>query len=202
MLASAMNFAIGFFGYPFEGQYQQSITIEADGVSIGSTLTALAMIWPNCMKFNNTLAPYKTYVIHRCLLAWQLTPLLWFVVVPMPKTRPRAIVVTGTLHVGQKDTWRVPRSVYRNSWTGLISQLKMYSSCNNFVPTRYCHFRFLLMQYLMFSIYADRRSRLLKVLRTLYGGWMGRLQLRVCLQPFFSNSCSDVALSSLDLTFW
>ncbi|KAF9480866.1 phosphoglycerate mutase-like protein [Pholiota conissans] len=41
MLASAMNFAIGFFGYPFEGQYQQSITIEAEG-------------------FNNTLAPYKT----------------------------------------------------------------------------------------------------------------------------------------------
>ncbi|KAF8626245.1 hypothetical protein AX15_004924 [Amanita polypyramis BW_CC] len=41
MLASALNFAIGFFGYPFEGQYQQSITIEAD-------------------KFNNTLAPYMT----------------------------------------------------------------------------------------------------------------------------------------------
>ncbi|KAF8898246.1 histidine phosphatase superfamily [Gymnopilus junonius] len=41
MLASAMNFAIGFFGYPFDGQYQQSITIEADG-------------------FNNTLSPYKT----------------------------------------------------------------------------------------------------------------------------------------------
>ncbi|KAJ7849868.1 histidine phosphatase superfamily [Mycena olivaceomarginata] len=41
MLASAMNFAIGLFGYPFEGQYQQSITIEAN-------------------EFNNTLAPYKT----------------------------------------------------------------------------------------------------------------------------------------------
>ncbi|KAF8894812.1 histidine phosphatase superfamily [Infundibulicybe gibba] len=41
MLASALNFAIGFFGYPFEGKYQQSITIEAPG-------------------FNNTLAPYKT----------------------------------------------------------------------------------------------------------------------------------------------
>ncbi|THG96255.1 hypothetical protein EW026_g5547 [Hermanssonia centrifuga] len=41
MLASALNFAIGFFGYPFEGQYQQSITIEAKG-------------------YNNTLAPYKT----------------------------------------------------------------------------------------------------------------------------------------------
>ncbi len=33
MLASAMNFAIGFFGYPFDGQYQQLITIESDGVS-------------------------------------------------------------------------------------------------------------------------------------------------------------------------
>ncbi|KAF8638870.1 hypothetical protein AX17_001926 [Amanita inopinata Kibby_2008] len=41
MLSSALNFAIGFFGYPFEGQYQQSITIEATG-------------------FNNTLSPYKT----------------------------------------------------------------------------------------------------------------------------------------------
>jgi hypothetical protein len=36
MLASAMNFAIGFFGYPFEGQYQQSITIEASGVRLSS----------------------------------------------------------------------------------------------------------------------------------------------------------------------
>ena len=32
MHASALNFAIGFFGYPFEGQYQQSITIESTGV--------------------------------------------------------------------------------------------------------------------------------------------------------------------------
>ena len=41
MLASAMNFAIGFFGYPFEGQYQQSITIEADGVCV------LPPLYPN-----------------------------------------------------------------------------------------------------------------------------------------------------------
>ncbi|KAG6810444.1 hypothetical protein H0H92_011838 [Tricholoma furcatifolium] len=41
MLHSALNFGIGFFGYPLEGKYQQSITIEADG-------------------FNNTLAPYDT----------------------------------------------------------------------------------------------------------------------------------------------
>ncbi|KAG7086430.1 hypothetical protein E1B28_002384 [Marasmius oreades] len=39
MLHSALNFALGFFGLPLEGQYQQSITIEAPG-------------------FNNTLAPY------------------------------------------------------------------------------------------------------------------------------------------------
>jgi hypothetical protein len=37
MLASAMNFAIGFFGYPFEGQYQQSIMIEAARVHVSST---------------------------------------------------------------------------------------------------------------------------------------------------------------------
>lgn len=33
MLASALNFAIGFFGYPFEGQYQQLISIEHPDVS-------------------------------------------------------------------------------------------------------------------------------------------------------------------------
>ncbi|KAG5337265.1 hypothetical protein C0989_010032 [Termitomyces sp. Mn162] len=41
MLHSALNFAIGFFGYPLDGKYQQSITIESDGV-------------------NNTLSPYTT----------------------------------------------------------------------------------------------------------------------------------------------
>ncbi|KIJ59176.1 hypothetical protein HYDPIDRAFT_101150, partial [Hydnomerulius pinastri MD-312] len=41
MLASAQNFALGFFGYPFEDQYQQVITIESKG-------------------FNNTLAPYRS----------------------------------------------------------------------------------------------------------------------------------------------
>ncbi|KAG2001830.1 hypothetical protein CC2G_004959 [Coprinopsis cinerea AmutBmut pab1-1] len=41
MLKSALNFAIGFFGYPLDGQYQQSIMIEEIG-------------------FNNTLAPYDT----------------------------------------------------------------------------------------------------------------------------------------------
>ncbi|OAX39485.1 phosphoglycerate mutase-like protein [Rhizopogon vinicolor AM-OR11-026] len=40
MLNSAQHFALGFFGYPLEGQYQQQIMIEAKG-------------------FNNTLAPYR-----------------------------------------------------------------------------------------------------------------------------------------------
>ncbi|BGP20154.1 hypothetical protein JCM10213v2_008289 [Rhodosporidiobolus nylandii] len=41
MLKSALNFAAGFFGIPFEDQYHQLITVE----------------WPG---FNNTLAPYMT----------------------------------------------------------------------------------------------------------------------------------------------
>ncbi|KAF9002167.1 histidine phosphatase superfamily [Cyathus striatus] len=41
MVQSALNFAVGFFGFPVEEKYQQSITIESAG-------------------FNNTLAPYKT----------------------------------------------------------------------------------------------------------------------------------------------
>jgi hypothetical protein len=32
MLKSAQNFAAGFFGIPYEGQYQQLVTIEDDGV--------------------------------------------------------------------------------------------------------------------------------------------------------------------------
>lgn len=63
MLASALNFAIGFFGYPFEGQYQQSITIESKGVRIylRAHLHIAALTRPK-IQFNNTLAPYKTYV--------------------------------------------------------------------------------------------------------------------------------------------
>ncbi|KAF5386547.1 hypothetical protein D9757_005881 [Collybiopsis confluens] len=41
MVHSALNFALGFFGYPFEGQYQQSIVIEEK-------------------EFNNTLKPDET----------------------------------------------------------------------------------------------------------------------------------------------
>ncbi|VDC02885.1 unnamed protein product [Peniophora sp. CBMAI 1063] len=41
MLYSALNFAAGFFGIPYEDKYLQSITIEDPG-------------------FNNTLSPYKT----------------------------------------------------------------------------------------------------------------------------------------------
>ncbi|KAH7882879.1 phosphoglycerate mutase-like protein [Phlebopus sp. FC_14] len=41
MHASAVNFALGFFGWPIEGKYEQVLMIEAEG-------------------FNNTLAPYDT----------------------------------------------------------------------------------------------------------------------------------------------
>ena len=32
MLKSALNFAVGFFGFPIEGKYLQTVTIEEDGV--------------------------------------------------------------------------------------------------------------------------------------------------------------------------
>jgi hypothetical protein len=66
MLASAMNFVIGLFGYLFEGQYQQSITIEADGCVASLFCLAshllLNFIYPHQLisQFNNTLTPYKT----------------------------------------------------------------------------------------------------------------------------------------------
>ena len=41
MWSSAMHFAIGFFGYPFERQYQQSITIEHEGVSVRSLFVSM-----------------------------------------------------------------------------------------------------------------------------------------------------------------
>ncbi|KIM23174.1 hypothetical protein M408DRAFT_332472 [Serendipita vermifera MAFF 305830] len=41
MLASATNFALGFFGWPLDNKFLLSVTVEANGV-------------------NNTLAPYKT----------------------------------------------------------------------------------------------------------------------------------------------
>ena len=40
MLASALNFAIGFFGYPLDGQYEQSIAIESSKVREYSRDTA------------------------------------------------------------------------------------------------------------------------------------------------------------------
>jgi hypothetical protein len=46
MLNSALNFAIGFFGYPLENKYQQSITIEADGVRTHSSFLNMYRIAP------------------------------------------------------------------------------------------------------------------------------------------------------------
>lgn len=45
MLHSALNFAVGFFGLPLEGQYQQSILIEERGVRIQF------LAYPACILF-------------------------------------------------------------------------------------------------------------------------------------------------------
>jgi hypothetical protein len=47
MLKSAQNFAAGFFGIPYEGQYQQLVTIEDDGVRPLSLSPSLRPTCPN-----------------------------------------------------------------------------------------------------------------------------------------------------------
>lgn len=62
MLASAVNFALGFFGWPLDGKYEQVITIEASGVSVTSWFSPSWACCPTYLsrQFNNTLAPYDT----------------------------------------------------------------------------------------------------------------------------------------------
>ncbi|KAG6900350.1 hypothetical protein C0993_011981, partial [Termitomyces sp. T159_Od127] len=57
MLYSALNFALGFFGYPLEGKYQQSITIEA-------------------LNFSNSLAPYNT--CPNAMISGKASRSLWY----------------------------------------------------------------------------------------------------------------------------
>lgn len=60
MLHSALNFAVGFFGLPIEGKYLQSVTIEADGVSLPRYVIHRRRRLIRTLQYNNTLAPYKT----------------------------------------------------------------------------------------------------------------------------------------------
>lgn len=40
MHASAVNFALGFFGWPLDGKYEQVITIEARGVGFPTLISS------------------------------------------------------------------------------------------------------------------------------------------------------------------
>lgn len=60
MHASAVNFALGFFGWPLGRKYEQVITIEASGVSFMFRFSLLRACCLTCCQFNNTLAPYDT----------------------------------------------------------------------------------------------------------------------------------------------
>lgn len=98
MWSSAMHFAIGFFGYPFEGQYEQSITIENDGVSLWSLSIVSTDICRH--QFNNTLAPEKTYVacnysMHRCLMYPFSVVLMGMA--PTSPTVPTGMFVAGSI---------------------------------------------------------------------------------------------------------
>lgn len=56
MLYSALNFAIGFFGYPHQDQYLQEITIEAPGVSHYLPYLSISSVSLNFRRFD----PYLT----------------------------------------------------------------------------------------------------------------------------------------------
>jgi MFS superfamily sulfate permease-like transporter len=75
MLSSALNFALGFFGYPVEGKYQQSITIEASGVRVQFfgidrsqiMLTIYSLITPLLLMIRS--CSYLTSVLHLIALS-------------------------------------------------------------------------------------------------------------------------------------
>ena len=104
MWSSAMHFAIGFFGYPFEGQYAQSVTIEHDGVSLQSLYTTPTDIC-HC-QFNNTLVPDKVYVVCSHSMYRYLTPL--FSVALTHTTMTSLSVPLGILVVGSRGPFRHP----------------------------------------------------------------------------------------------
>lgn len=64
MLASETNFAFGFFGWPLDGKFLLSVTIENTGVSSFPgkliPMNKWLMSFCTCCQFNNTLAPYST----------------------------------------------------------------------------------------------------------------------------------------------
>jgi len=64
MLSSAMNFALGFFGWPLEGQYQQSITIEENGVSRELHFTHAYLTFPSVLAVQQY--PCSLYDMQQC----------------------------------------------------------------------------------------------------------------------------------------
>jgi len=133
MWSSAMHFVIGFFGYPFEGQYEQSITIEHDGVSLQSLFVIPTNIC-HC-QFNNTLAPYKAYVAYNLSTRQFLTlpfsvaptgntltilnvPLGMSVVGPRGRFEPLPLLLCDTIDP-RADTSRMPGNVSTPNYMAL-----------------------------------------------------------------------------------
>ena len=101
MWSSAMHFAIGFFGYPFEGQYEQSVTIEHDNVRLRSLCITTTNIYHS--QHNNTLSPYKRCVICGLSTFQSLTPP--FLAAPTGITLKGPNVQVGTFAAGPRGAF-------------------------------------------------------------------------------------------------
>jgi hypothetical protein len=116
MLASALNFAIGFFGYPFEGQYQQLITIEHKGVSNQLVDKKLAKSPDFLLKSSTTLSLLMTREhLHfsSCVILHSST------VVLMRGSTRNLNVANGIPNVGQRYISRTQKIDSKSSCTGL-----------------------------------------------------------------------------------
>jgi hypothetical protein len=133
MLASALNFAIGFFGYPFEGQYQQSITIESNGVC--------DCVFPlSCSLLN--IDPSSIIPSHHIRRSHGFFHLFLHcstcvAVVQTPGILARQNEVFGMSEDGPTSTWKKPRSAFRANLTGSSLVSRMYTPCSYFARTRW-----------------------------------------------------------------
>ena len=114
MLSSALNFAIGFFGYPIKGKYEQSITIEANGVRVLGLLELIAHKL-KLMTYSSTTPLLLMKRMYSYLLFYSFSDLPIVIDAPMLESVIKLIVEYGTLNDGMIFTFKMHIVDCRNS---------------------------------------------------------------------------------------
>jgi hypothetical protein len=91
MLQSSLNFAVGFFGLPLVGKYQQSITIEAEGVCLGDDSPFLS---PLFMPFSDQQYAGAVRDVSKAMQAFLLLTLVYPADAQMQEFQQRAGVIS------------------------------------------------------------------------------------------------------------